>query len=143
MQRRRRPNLLDDGADGARIVEVATRGGIRQEQMVLHHGHEGLHIGCGETHAETDRGHEIHADLGVISRVALADVVQEGAHQQEVGPFHPSGESGRFRRGLQQVPVDGEPVVDVALRPASARLPFRQEPHEQPHLVERLDRRDG
>ena len=41
------------------------------------------------------------------------------------------------------MPVDGEPVVGVALRAAAHRLPLGQQPAPEAGLVERFDDRDG
>ena len=59
-----------------------------------------------------------------------------------------AGRPGRRARrrsaaASHEVPVDGEAVVGVALRPAARRLPLRQHPHQQAPLVERLDDPDG
>ena len=52
------------------------------------------------------------------------------------------GERGGLRRGFEQMPVDGEAVVRVVLRPAAHRLPLRQQAHDEAVLVER-PRRPG
>ena len=44
--------------------------------------------------------------------------------------------------GLERVPVDGEPVVRVALRPRAHVLPLREQPHEHADVIERLEDRD-
>ena len=66
-----------------------------------------------------------HAHLGVVPGVPLADVVEQGAEQQQVDPAHPVGHGGGVGRGLEQVPVDGEAVVRVALGLVADRWPTR------------------
>ena len=46
-------------------------------------------------------------------------------------------------RGLDQMPIDGEPVIRVVLRLAAHRLPLGQHARQQVVLVERLERGDG
>ena len=74
---------------------------------------------------------------------ALADVVQERADEEEVRPIDAVGQLGGERGGLQEVTVDGEGVVGVALRLVAHRRPLRNEAHQQAVLVERLDLVDG
>ena len=91
-----------------------------------------------------DRRGVLGADDRVVpAGIALADVVQQRADEQQVA-------AGRRRRrraaaaggGLQQVPVDGEAVDRVVLGPAAHRVPLRDQPDQQPGLVERLEHRD-
>ena len=81
----------------------------------------------------------LHADRGVVAREALADVVEQGADEEEVGPLDPSGQAGGERGGLEQVPVDGEAVVGVALGLVAHGGPLGEEAHEESVLVQRLD----
>ncbi len=55
-------------------------------------------------------------DLGVVAGVALADVVEQRAEHEQVRTCHAVDELCGVRRCFPQVPVDGEPVVRVALR---------------------------
>ena len=71
------------------------------------------------------RADQLDADLGVVAGPALADVVQQRADHEQVGPVDPVGQRRRVGRGLAQVPVDGEAVVGVALRPRRAPAPTR------------------
>ena len=80
--------------------------------------------------------------VGVVARVALAEVVEQRAEHEQVGPLDPVGERGGVGRRLPQVPVDGEAVVGVALRAAAHRRPLRQQAHEDAALVERLEHVD-
>ena len=81
--------------------------------------------------------------VGVVAGEALADVVQERAEHQQVGPVGAGDEVGGVGGRLDQVPVDGEAVVGVALRLAPHRGPLRQHPLPEPQLVEGLDHGDG
>ena len=75
----------------------------------------------------------------MVTWVALADVVEERAHQQKVRSRHPPDEGRRLSGGFEQVPVDGEAVVGVALGLVAHRRPLGQEPDEDAVLVEGLD----
>ena len=83
------------------------------------------------------------AGLAVVAGPALADVVQQGGGQQQVGPVHPAGEPGGLHGGLHQVAVDGEAVHGVALRPAAHPLPVGHQPGDQPLGLQGLPHRDG
>ena len=79
----------------------------------------------------------------MITRVPLADVVQERAEHQQVGSGDPIRQVRRVRSRLPQVPIDGEAVVGVALRLGPHRRPFGQQPGEEVTLVERLEHGNG
>jgi hypothetical protein len=111
--------------------------------MVAHQRDEHRDIALVKTQPRPDARHELHSGVGVVTGVALAEVVQPRAHEQQVGPGHAPGEGGGAGDRLTQMPVHGEPVVRVALRPAAHGLPFRQDAHEQASLIERLEHRDG
>jgi hypothetical protein len=73
------------------------------------------------------------------------------AQQQQVGAgapgdvaFEPGLPEQRRALGhrLEQVPIDGEAVVGVALGQRPDVRPFGQQPLEHTHVVERLERRD-
>ena len=87
--------------------------------------------------------HELHADLGVVARIALADVVEQRAEHEQIGSVGARHERRGVGARLHQVPVDREAVVGVALGLAADRLPLGEHLHPQAHLVERLDHRDG
>ena len=92
----------------------------------------------------------------VVAGAALGDVVQQRGEQQHVAPAAPGHlavEAGTQRvvrveqrralgDGLERVPVDGEAVVGVALRPRPHVLPLGQQSHEQADVVEALEHRD-
>jgi hypothetical protein len=98
--------------------------------------HPGAHLG----------DHRLAGDGVVVAPQAdeaLADVVEPGPDQEEVGPGDPADEVGGAHRGLAQVPVDREAVVGVALRAAADRRPLGQHGDEQAFLVEGLDDAHG
>ncbi len=140
---RRLADPLGDPADGALVGEVAPGRDVGQQQVVADHlGELGDVVGV-VAHALADAGDDLDADVDVVARVALADVVQQRAHHEQVGAVDPVDEGRGVGRRLAQVTVDGEAVVGVALRLAAHRLPLRQDAHPQAPLVERLDHVDG
>ena len=82
-------------------------------------------------------------DCRVITGEPLPDVVQEGADEEEVGSFDRVGEFGSQRDSFQQMTVDGEGVVGVALGLVADGCPFRDEPDQQTVLVQGFDLVDG
>ena len=82
-------------------------------------------------------------DHAVVAGPALADVVQQRGDQQQVGPVDVAGQLRGGGGGLDQVPVDGEPVPGVALRQRAHPVPLGQQPGEQPLLVQLLEDGDG
>jgi hypothetical protein len=140
-------HLVGDGVDGGGVVEVTAGGHVGQEQVVADHGHEEGHVGRREAHAG---GHLLDHHLagdGVVGPArageALADVVQPGADEEQVGAVDLGGVLGGGGRRLAQVTVDGEAVVGVALGPAADRGPLREEADQQAGLVEGLQDGDG
>ena len=115
---------LGHGPHGHRVVQVAAGRGVRQQQVVAD---QVATIVARPRTARPSRGPSSrdHRDpgVGVVAGKALADVVQQRAEQQQVGPGHVAGERGGLGRGLDQVPVDGEPVHRVALRVRRAPAP--------------------
>ncbi len=145
-QQREGERVLHGGGhllDGGGVVEVAPGGDVGQEQVVAHHRLQHRHVGGVEPEPRSDRGQQVDAHVGVVARVALADVVQQGADHEQVGPVGARHEPGRVGRRLHEVPVDGEAVVGVALRLAPHGFPLGQDVHPQAQLVEGLDHRDG
>jgi hypothetical protein len=138
-----RADGVRDGLGGGGVGEVATGRGVGQQQVVLDHPDQDVDVGRRQPQPRADRGDHDHAHLGVVAGPSLADVVQQRAEQQQVGAGDAPGERGRAGGGLGQVPVDGEAVVAVALRPAADLGPLRQQAHQQPGLVEVLEHRDG
>ena len=68
---------------------------------------------------------QVDADLGVIPRVALADVVQQRAHHQQVGTIDAVDQRRGVHRGLPQVPIDGVTCDRRCAAACSARPPTR------------------
>ena len=92
------------------------------------------------------RGHDPgHRDavVGVVAEHPLPEVVQQRAHQQQVGPAYPAHVLARAGHGFEQVAVHRELVERVALRPEAHRLPLGEEPDQEPVLVEQLELRHG
>ena len=69
---------------------------------------------------------------------SAGDIAVEAGTRRVVGIEQRRALGHRFER----VPVDGEAVVGVALRPRPHVLPLREQPHEQTDVVERLEHRD-
>ena len=85
-----------------------------------------------------------HAGVGVVPGEPLPDVVQERAPRGGGRDARTLAARGAaWAGGLEEVSVDGEAVVGVALGPVAHRSPLGQESDEQPPLVEGLERRDG
>ncbi len=124
--------------DGRRVVDVPPGRGLDEQEVLAHHRDQ--HVGVRRREPEPWREivDDLDSHVGVVAGPALADVVQQGAEQQQVGPVDLAGRRRRGGGCLQQVPVDGEAVVGIALRPAAHRLPLGQQPDEQPDLVECL-----
>ncbi len=134
---------LRHAGDGGGVVEVAPGGGVGQQEMVAHEVDQDRDVVGGEAHPRGDAVDHLDADRGVIAREALADVVQEGADEEEVRPLDGVGQPGRQRGGLEQMTVDREGVVGVALGLVADGRPLGDQAHEQAVLVERLDLVDG
>ena len=83
------------------------------------------------------------AHLAVVAGPALADVVQQRGHQQQVGAVDVAGQLRGGGRGLDEVPVDGEAVPGVALREGADPVPLRDQAGQQPLLVQLLEDGDG
>ncbi len=103
---------------------------------MAHEVHQHVDVGRRETHARGDAVDDLHADGRVVAGKALADVVQEGADEEQVGPLHRVGQLGGQRGGFEQVPVHREGVVGVALRLVPDGGPLGNETNEQAVLVE-------
>ena len=103
---------------------------------------EDLDIGGWVAHPLGDRMHETHTDLTVVAGVALADVVEQATQDKQVGTLDPIDEPSGFGRRLQQVTIDGEPVVGVALRAMPIRGPLRNQSGDEIDLVKCFDHPD-
>ncbi len=134
---------IGDDLDRHRVVQVATGRGVGQQQVVRGERGDGLDVVVGEPHPAGDLASVLGADERVVAWVALADVVQQRADEQQVGTVDLAGVVGGVRRGLEQVPVDGEAMHRVVLCPAAHRVPFRDQRAQQPGEIERFEHRDG
>ena len=117
---------LGDRGDGDRVAQVAAGGHVRQQQVQPDQLLDGGDVGRRQADPGGDLGGDRGADDAVVAGQALADVVQERADQQQVGPVHLAGVGGRLVGGLDQVPVQGEAVHRVVLRQAAHPGPLRQ-----------------
>ena len=134
-RRRRRPPAAAV-AGSSRSRRVATSGSSRWWRTIVSQGGD---IAVGQAEAGGQLPYQRDADVGVIAAAALADVMQEGAEQQQIRAGDRRGSGRRPGRGLHQVPIDGEAVVGVALRLVANRCPLGQVPHPDANLVEGLD----
>ena len=79
-------------AGSSRSRRVATSGSSRWWRTIAC---EHRDVVGREAHAGPDRGEQLDADLGVVARVALADVVQQRAEHEQVGPVGAGDERRR------------------------------------------------
>ena len=134
---------VGDLADRRRVGQVAAHGDVGQQQVVLHEPHEDRRRrSAGARAAGRSRATSAIPLARVIAGVALAEVVEQRPEHEEVGPIDAAGEGGGVGGRLPQVPVDGEAVVGVALRPAAHGAHSGQQAHEDAPLVERLEHVD-
>ena len=106
--------------------------------MMLDDGHDRLDVVATEPEPRTKIPSDHGPGAGVVTRPALPNVVQQRTNEQQIGPGDVAGRGGRPGRGLHQMPVDGEGVHGIALRPVTDPFPVRQHPDDQSGLVERL-----
>ena len=78
-------DALGDVRERRTVGEIAPHGDVGEQQVVLDHRDQ--HVGVGEPDAEpvTETADDLHARLGVIALVALADVVEQRAEHEQVG----------------------------------------------------------
>ncbi len=119
---------VGDGPDGGGVVEVAAGGGLGEQQVVADERGDDVGVRGVEAEAGGDRAGDALARLGVVAGAALADVVQQGREEQEVGPADAAGQRGGAHRRLDEVAVDGPGVHGVALRAAAHVVPLGQQP---------------
>ena len=110
---------------------------------MAHEGGQHVDVGSGQAKAVPDALDQVDTDDRVVPLVALAEVMEERAEHEEVGPRDPVGELGRVGRRLPQVPIDGVAVVGVALGPGPDWRPLGQQARDQVPLVQRLQDGDG
>ena len=143
LKARIRPDECGDAIDRAGVVEIPSGGDVSEQQMMGDEAHERVDVVFVEPHARADGRHDLDTGFGVVARVSLADVVQQRADHEEVRTVDAACPLAGVRRGLDEMPVDGEPVVGVALRPAADVRPLRNDARPEANLVERLDHGDG
>ena len=93
MQRHRISRRPGDVGHRGGIVEIATRGGVGQKEVMAHQVDQYLDVGCREAHAGRDLADDLHAHRRVVTRKAFADVVQQGADQQQIWSLDRVGNS--------------------------------------------------
>ena len=71
-------NLLDR----AGVVEVASGGHVGQQQVMLHHRSQQLHLVRRKSHARTDEVRQLDAPPRVIAGEPLSEIVQERADHE-------------------------------------------------------------
>ncbi len=128
---------------GGRVVKVTTGGDIRQQEVVAHQQFESAHVAGVKAHALGDVSCHVGADDAVITRVALADVMQEGPHEKQVRSGDVSCSLSGVDSRLHQVAIHRELVHGVALWERSDRLPFRNEAGNNARVIQRLQHRYG
>ena len=132
---------VHDGCHGGRVVEVATGSDIRQQEVVTNKQLESVHIGGVKAHALGNVSCHVSTDDAVITRVALADVVQEGPHQEQIRSVDISRSLSGMPSRFHQVTIHRELVDGVALREGSNRLPFGNEAGNNAGLIQGLQHR--
>ena len=142
-QHPRRADGRGHRADRPVVAQVPAGGDVGQQQVVAHERGQHVDVGPGQAEAVPDALDQVDTDDRVVPRVPLAEVVEERAEHEEVGPRDPVGELGRVGRRLPQVPVDGVAVVGVALGPGPDGRPLGQQARDQVPLVQRLEHGDG
>ncbi len=152
--RARRGEVVGD----ARVGEIAPRRDLGHQQVVAHEPGDDLAPFAVEPDAPHHAERDVGADLRVVTGKSLADVVEERTEQQELRT--PAGarddavepgvaglagveQRGALRERFEQVPIDGEAVVRVALRTGPHVLPLGQESNEDAFVVECLEHGDG
>lgn len=143
LQRAHRPHGPGDRADGRRVVQVAPGRGVDQQQVVPYEGAQYVDVPRVEADPHGDVTRDRLPRHGVVPRPALADVVQESGHQEQVGAADPAGE-GRGPHGrLDEVAVHRPGVDGVALRAAPYPFPVGQQSCDQAFRLHGLPDRDG
>ena len=107
---------VDDGLHCRRVVEVASSGGLRQQQVISHHRRQKGYIGWPQPEPVTDLNCEVCTDDAVIAAAPLADVVNQGTENQEVRTRNPGGQCACVRGGFDQMPIDCPGVHRISWR---------------------------
>ena len=131
-------DAFGDPRNRARVVEVASRRDDGQQEVLEDEGAQSRRVGGCEAHPRRDHLHHLGAHDGMITIEALADVVQEGGCEQQVGPVDPARHLSRVHGCFHEVAVDGEAVQGVALGQAAHVLPLGKQPGHDADLIERF-----
>ena len=110
---------------------------------MAHQLHENGNVFGREADATADASDQLHARFGVVARVALAEVVEPGGHEEDVRATDAVGQSRRLGGGLEEVPVDREAVIRIVLQLAANRLPLGKDSRQQTVLVKGLEDGNG
>ena len=135
--------IADERSDILRsdgVAEVAPHRRLGEQQVVAHQRPDVLDVVMREAHPWCDPVDQLHAGVRVIPRLALAEVVQERAHQQQIGSIHGAHEFAGVGHRLQQMAIHGVGVEGVALRQAAHAAPLGQHVAEQVVALQRFDR---
>ena len=141
-----------DVHDEVLVGEVPPGRRVGKDQVIGHHRRRELRVIGLEPHRRQLRRGDLDAERNVVAAPDLADVVQERAHEQRLGSANLGHRLAlqrvlRVRRreqlghgggGREEVDVDREPVVRVALGPAPDARPARQVADQQPHAVQQV-----
>ena len=130
---------VDDSTDRRRVLQVAAGGRGGQQQMVAHDQGKQPHVGRPQPEPLPHPGGQLGADHTVIAAATLADVVQQRAQYEQVGPRYPGGECACARDSFDQMTVNGPGVHRIPRRQVAHRSPFREKPAPQAGTVQRLN----
>src|SRR5664280_1391813 len=152
-------HLLEASANAATLAHRVNRVDLLLLGTLLHdigkgfpgdHTEVGMEVAAGiatrlgrQPEAGGEACRDLHSHFGVVAGEALADVVEQGAQQQQVDTVDPVRQGGGIGGRLEEVTVDGEPVVGVSLGLVSNRRPFGDVPLEQMALVQGFEGGDG
>ena len=141
-EERERPAVLHQASDDVRrrgVVQIAAGGHLGEDEVVGDEAQEDRDVLLGEAHAPNDALRDVPAHLAVVARRALAEVVEQRRHDEQIRAVDRAQVRAAPGDRLQQVPVDRVAVVGVALRPVADHRPLGEEQFEQTPAVERLD----
>ena len=133
-----RAERFRDLVDRGFVGQVTANSDVGEQQVMLDHGNKGVDVGRREPEFWADLADKVHPDDRVITRVTLAEIMEQSAEHEEVGSGNAVNELRCVRGGFPQVPVNGEAVVGVALRFGPIRFPLGKQPSKQLSLIERF-----
>ena len=106
------------------------------------HGLKRGNVCGGQSHPRTKGADDVDPEVRVVTRKPLADVMQECAEDEEVGSLDRICLVCCIGGSLEQVSVDGESVVGVALVVVPDMVPLGQLADNESLVVERFERGD-